>query len=1239
VKNFPNNQDCFPEPLGMLTNYNKTVRSKRLHNGRGNKMGKKSKGSFRIFTIFITCLILLASMTLPSLAFQRTGESKVKVQMYNVSRNATTQQISPQIKLINSGTADIPLNEVVMRYYLTSDGEKPMSFDSWTSVGKANLTASFIKMSTTSKEADNYLELGFTSGAGMLQPGKSVDVIGWFNKSDWSSFNQANDYSFNNQSTTYMDWEKVTAYIGGELVWGNEPISASSIAYPVDLRGDIKESSIDLTWKAVDGASQYDLEVDGEIISNLSETTYVHEGLTQGSTHIYRVKAKANHIESDWSPAVTLKILVSETLTIPTNLKVIPTETTVSLTWDSVLKATSYDIEVNGRVIDSTTSTSFTHKGLTPDTTFHYRVRAKNTVTVGDWSSFTETKTLPAPRSSTKLIVNVKTGTSASTQMPSPSFEIHNPSNSPISLRDVKVRYYFTIDSEKPLSIGFWTTTTKEHVTTKFVKMPIPSENADYYLEMAFTNNASSLQPDSKVGIYTWINKSDWSSFNQLNDYSFENSVNYDENDNVTAYIANELQWGVEPLLKDLPAFPVNITAQPEDTQITVRWDPVDGATGYDIEADGTIIENVKESWFVNKWLNPGTRHSYKVRAKKRDAVSGWSSPITVKTTGEQILPAPLVNAQKSTHSITLNWAALKEEITSYEIEVDGMLFDLGKNTSYTHPNLASPSTHTYRVRAKDGNTLGKWSSPLSLNTVFEPTGTFDVNFTIDPTQDRAPISPYIYGTNDDLTGTENFTARRIGGNRMTTYNWENNASNAGDDWHHSSDNYIPWYYGGIPWGGNMNEPAIGISGFHEKSLHQGAYTLSTLQTSGFVAADKDGNVSDFEKAPSSRWVKVMPAKNAPFSLQPDLNDDVVYMDEFVNYLVQKHGNAGTPTGIRGYSIDNEPALWSKTHPFMHPEKATSVEVLEKSIELSKAVKKVDPYAELFGPVLYGFSSYLFLDSNDWESIKGSYDWYIDYYLDRMRMASAEEGKRLLDVLDLHWYPEVASSTGVRITSSNTNDNVEVNKLRIQAPRSLWDPSYQENSWIGQHYRSYLPLIPRIQQSIQTYNNGTKLAFTEYNYGGESHVSGGIATADVLGIFGKNNVYMANYWKMVNNTADAPYSSAGFKIYNNYDGHGARFGDTKIKAETSDIENSSIYSSVYKDSNNSLHMIVINKNYDHNMNAIFNLAGETYTSAKVYAFDGQSSTITEREPITSIVNGTFSYEIPELTVCHIVLSK
>jgi chitodextrinase len=1193
---------------------------------------------FRILKVMITCLILLASLASPSMALKAAGDSQVKIQMYNVSRNDLTQQISPQIKLINSGATEVDLSNVVMRYYLTTDGDKPMNFDCWTSVGKANLTTKFIKMAESTNQTDTYLEIGFTSGAGMLKPGQTVDIVSWFNKSDWSSFKQNNDYSFNSQDTTYEDWDKMTAYVNGELNWGIEPVSSSSLSYPLNLQGVAKENSIDLTWNPVDRATSYDLEVDGKIEANLTYASYKHENLAQGSTHTYRVKAKAGATESDWSPAITLNLAVSETLFIPMNIMATPSETSIALTWDPVPKATGYEVEANGKMFE-TAIASFTHKELTPDTTYSYRVRAKNAVTVSGWSPVKQMVTLPKPISTTKLKVNVKTGTSASTQMPSPGFEVYNESKSPIPLKDVKLRYYFTVDSEKPLSIGFWSTTTKEHVTTRFVKMPIPSEQSDYYLEIGFTDMAANLQPGSKVGIYTWINKGDWSSFNQVNDYSFKNSSSYEQNEQVTAYIGNKLDWGIEPILKDMPAFPENINTILEDTQITLMWDPVPGATSYDVEADGTLIENIEGTSFIDKWLNPGTRHNYKVRAKNGNKLSVWCSLLTVKTSGEQNLPAPLVTAKKASNAITINWEALKEEITGYEIEVDGILYDLGKNTSYTHANLDSPSTHTYRVRAKDGTTMGKWSQLLTLNTIFEPTGDFNVRFTVDTSKDRAPISPYIYGTNDDLTGEENFTARRIGGNRMTTYNWENNASNAGDDWHHSSDNFIPWYYGGIPWGGNMDEPAIGISGFHNKSLQQGAYTLATLQTSGYVAADKNGNVLEGEMAPSSRWVPVMPSKNAPFSLAPDLSDNAVYMDEFVNYLVHKHGDASTPTGIKGYSIDNEPALWSKTHPYMHPDKAAPQEVLEKSIELSRAVKKVDPFAEMFGPVLYGFSSYLFLDSNDWDSVKGSYDWYIDYYLDKMRVASLQEGKRLLDVLDLHWYPEVASNTGVRITSSNTNENDEVNKLRMQAPRSLWDPSYQENSWIGQHYRSYLPLIPRLQKSIDMYYSGTKLAFTEYNYGGESHVSGGIATTDVLGIFGKYNVYMANYWKMVNKTEEAPYTSAAFKIFNNYDGRGGKFGDTKVSAETSDIENSSIYGSVIKEDDGKLHLIIMNKNYNYDMNAIIDLTGESYTSARIFAFDSQSSTITEREPITSLIDGSFTYKIPELTVCHIVLEK
>ncbi len=128
------------------------------------------------------------------------------------------------------------------------------------------------------------------------------------------------------------------------------------------------------------------------------------------------------------------------------------------------------------------------------------------------------------------------------------------------------------------------------------------------------------------------------------------------------------------------------------------------------------------------------------------------------------------------------------------------------------------------------------------------------VNITINTTQDRTPISPYIYGANQDLQGVKH-PARRIGGNRMTGYNWENNASNAGSDWYHSSDNFIPSSMG-IP-DSQANVPGIALTWFHDQSIAMGAYSAITLQMAGYVAKDKNGIVSESETAPSPRWCEV----------------------------------------------------------------------------------------------------------------------------------------------------------------------------------------------------------------------------------------------------------------------------------------------------------------------------------------------------------------------------------------------
>ncbi|MBP5377913.1 MAG: glycoside hydrolase family 44 protein, partial [Ruminococcus sp.] len=277
----------------------------------------------------------------------------------------------------------------------------------------------------------------------------------------------------------------------------------------------------------------------------------------------------------------------------------------------------------------------------------------------------------------------------------------------------------------------------------------------------------------------------------------------------------------------------------------------------------------------------------------------------------------------------------------------------------------------------------------------------YDMKITVDLKGERKEISPLIYGVNQYTTPLKDVRTNSVrqGGNRMTAYNWETNASNAGSDWKHSSDTNLS----------ESDDPADCVQQLSKDAAKNNVgYKLTTLQLAGYVSADKNGTVTEDEKAPSDRWNKVVLTKGSDFAETPDLTDGVVYMDEYVNYIIKKLGDSMSATGIQGYSLDNEPVLWNDTHSRMHPEPVTIEELKTKSIEMAKNIKKLDPNAEVFGPALYGYTAFDHLDDDDdhdeWEKVKAenNYHWYLDTYLDDMHKASEEAGIRLLDVLDIH---------------------------------------------------------------------------------------------------------------------------------------------------------------------------------------------------------------------------------------------
>jgi len=510
---------------------------------------------------------------------------------------------------------------------------------------------------------------------------------------------------------------------------------------------------------------------------------------------------------------------------------------------------------------------------------------------------------------------------------------------------------------------------------------------------------------------------------------------------------------------------------------------------------------------------------------------------------------------------------------------------------------------------------------------------------TVDLTAEGSPISPYIYGSNQELPGVINLPSRRLGGNRMTGYNWENNASNAGADWFHVSDGWM-CDVNGVSKLDCMTKPGALMTTFHEQSLAAGAESLITLQMAGYVSRDKGNEVSEAETAPSARWDEVVYQKSSPFLLEPDLNDGVVYMDELVHFLTDAYGGATELQGVWGYALDNEPGLWSHTHPRIHPQPVTAEELVERSTALASAVKAVDPDALIFAPALYGFNAFKSLqDAPDWAMLSsgGKYRWFIDYYLDEMAQASAAVDTRLLDVLDVHWYSE-AMAGGERVVMGGADaGSPALQMARMQAPRSFWDTTYKEDSWIAKWNPSYLPLLPNLQASIDRYYPGTKLAVTEWGFGGQGHVSGGIAVADALGIFGREGVFAAMHWSTEDSLA---YVTAAYQLYLNYDGRGGLFGDIGLPVNNSEWGMLSVYAALDSTDGGRLHLIVLNKDMQENADVELSLAGEHgHQSAQVWRFNENSPTITAQQAMGISEDGVFRYSFAPMSAYHLVFSS
>ena len=215
---------------------------------------------------------------------------------------------------------------------------------------------------------------------------------------------------------------------------------------------------------------------------------------------------------------------------------------------------------------------------------------------------------------------------------------------------------------------------------------------------------------------------------------------------------------------------------------------------------------------------------------------------------------------------------AAGEAHMNFHLGYDPETIDIGgltvENFGKRLPLSQLPSTRTADRRREKANAVAVAERDQAA-LAGPPVEGGELGFEVKPKVVIRTISPYVYGINSQKNEGFGATVRRMGGNRQTAYNWEINASNAGSDYQHSSDEWACTAMGYK----NCSTPGAQFLDFVTDNHAAGMESVVTIPLVDYVVADKHGSVAENEKAPSDRWVRSYPKKPGPFSLSPDLND------------------------------------------------------------------------------------------------------------------------------------------------------------------------------------------------------------------------------------------------------------------------------------------------------------------------------------------------------------------------------
>jgi hypothetical protein len=504
-------------------------------------------------------------------------------------------------------------------------------------------------------------------------------------------------------------------------------------------------------------------------------------------------------------------------------------------------------------------------------------------------------------------------------------------------------------------------------------------------------------------------------------------------------------------------------------------------------------------------------------------------------------------------------------------------------------------------------------------------------------------ISPNIYGMNfapEALAKELRIPVSRWGGNFTTRYNWKLDTANRASD----------WYFENLP-EDNPNPAALpngsAVDRFVEQGKRTGTSSLITVPMIGWTPKSRavacsfsiakygpqQQHAPDYADCGNGVRVDGSPVTgNNPADTSIAVNQ--TFVQDWVRHLTGKYGAAANG-GVRYYNLDQEPSLWSTEHRDVHPAPVGYDEIRARTYTYGAAIKAVDPGAKTFGPAEYGWEAY-FYSAKDWASGGNWQETRVDrrahgdvpfsaWYLQQMKLYEQQHHTRILDYFDLHYYPQ---APGVSLSPAGS---AATQALRLRSTRSLWDPAYADESWIGDK----VMLLPRMRDWVQANYPGTRIAVGEYDWGALDHYNGALAEADALGIFGREGADLAALWNAPRATDPVAYA---FRVYRNYDGLGHGFGETSVRATSADQGRLAIYAAK-RASDGALTMTIINKTSQALTSRVSLANFSPATTAAIYRYSPDNLGAITRQPDQIVAAGGFGGVVPAWSITLVVLPR